>query len=313
MTENEEFYKLTFSQREGKVPLPEPMRLEYVSEEFRNFVWLAVDKAIGQEWIVDEDYREGYYCENPSMYQIVYDYTVKVLHWPHDHIENSPSEHHDLLRKTILENDYDLVLTLVEFILRHNGCLPHLQKNLEDAFKEVSLAYAIQTIKGLPTIIPCFSEESSTATQKAIETIEQNGPAGAKTHLHDAAKAINEKRYADAVRESIHAVESVARTIDPNAGKALGPALTSLEEAGVLNHPSLREGFKKLYGYTSDKQGIRHALLEEGAADVDLDDAVFMFGACASFAAYLVNRHKQLTNYSVAVRSERKTHLLPKS
>ena len=49
-----------------------------------------------------------------------------------------------------------------------------------------------------------------------------------------------------------------------------------------------------MYGYTNDENGIRHALLEEGAAAVDLDDAVFMFGACASFAAYLVNRHKQL-------------------
>ena len=169
------------------------------------------------------------------------------------------------------------------------------RKDLENAFKEVSLAYAVQTINGLPTIVPRSSEESGAATQQAIETIEQKGPAGAKTHLHDAVEAINEQRYADAVRESIHAVESVARTIDPEAGKTLGPALKSLEKEGVLNHRALKEGFSKLYGYTSDENGIRHALLEEGAADVDLDDAVFMFSACASFAAYLVNRHKQLT------------------
>ena len=49
MTENEEFYKLTFSQREGRASLPEPMRLEHVSEDFRNLVWLAVDNAIEQE------------------------------------------------------------------------------------------------------------------------------------------------------------------------------------------------------------------------------------------------------------------------
>ena len=295
MTENEEFYRLTFSQREGKALLPEPMRLEHVSENFRNLVWLAVDNTIKKEWIVSENYREEYYCESASMYHIVYDYTVKVLHWPHDHIEHDPPEHHDLLRKTILESDYDLVLTLVEFILRHNSCLPHLQKDLENAFREVSLAYAVQTIKGLPTIVPRFSEESGAATQQAIETIEQSGPAGAKTHLHDAVEAINEQRYADAVRESIHAVESVARTIDPEAGKTLGPALKSLKKEGVLNHRALQDGFSKLYGYTNDENGIRHALLDEGAADVDLDDAVFMFGACASFAAYLVNRHKQLT------------------
>ena len=54
MTENEEFYRLTFSQREGKVPLPEPMRLEHVSKDFRNLVWLAVAKAIGQEMPLGE-------------------------------------------------------------------------------------------------------------------------------------------------------------------------------------------------------------------------------------------------------------------
>ena len=46
MTENDDFYKLTFSQREGKAPLPEPMRLEHVSKDFRNLIWFAVDNAI---------------------------------------------------------------------------------------------------------------------------------------------------------------------------------------------------------------------------------------------------------------------------
>ena len=46
---------------------------------------------------------------------------------------------------------------------------------------------------------------------------------------------------------------------------------------------------ENLYGYTSDEDGIRHALLGE-QEKVDIDDAVFMFGACASFTAYLVNK-----------------------
>lgn len=295
MTENEEFYKLTFSQREGRAPLPEPMRLEHVSQDCRHLVWLAFDNSIKQELRRQPDFGYYYYERNSSMYHIVSEYTIKVLHWPHDHIKHEPHEHQVLLREEIIEKNYDQVLTLVEFILRHNHCPQQLRKDLENAFKEVPLAYTVQTINCLPTIVPRSSEESGATTQQAIETIEQSGPAGAKTHLHDAVEAINEQRYADAVRESIHAVESVARTIDPEAGKTLGPALKSLEKEGVLNHRALQDGFSKLYGYTSDENGIRHALLDEGAADVDLDEAVFMFGACASFAAYLVNRHKQLT------------------
>ena len=65
----------------------------------------------------------------------------------------------------------------------------------------------------------------------------------------------------------------------------MGPALDSLEKAGVLKHPALKQAFDRLYGYTSTEQGIRHALLDKDAADVGLNEAIFMFGACASFAA----------------------------
>ena len=181
---------------------------------FQKSVWLAVDNAIALE--TDNITRMYRTIGNTSMRDIVIGYTIKVLHWPHDHIMHIPDRHRELLRPTILKGDYDSVLTLVEFVLQHNLCPQELQVNLENAFQVVSLAYAIQTINGLPTIVPRFSEESGAATQQAIETIEQKGPAGAKAHILAAAKAI-EKHYADAVRESIHAVESVARTIRTQA------------------------------------------------------------------------------------------------
>jgi hypothetical protein len=66
-------------------------------------------------------------------------------------------------------------------------------------------------------------------------------------------------------------------------------ALAPLEQKAKI-HGSLKEGFNKLYGYTSDAQGIRHALLDEGDANVDEADAFFMFGACAAFVSYLINK-----------------------
>jgi hypothetical protein len=52
----------------------------------------------------------------------------------------------------------------------------------------------------------------------------------------------------------------------------------------------MKSGFGSLYGYTSDSQGIRHALLDKDAPDVDEADALFMIGACAAFVSYLVNK-----------------------
>jgi hypothetical protein len=57
----------------------------------------------------------------------------------------------------------------------------------------------------------------------------------------------------------------------------LKDALRVLEGKGQL-HSALREAFKKLYGWTSDEDGIRHALMEESS--LDFSDAQFMLVAC---------------------------------
>ena len=85
-------------------------------------------------------------------------------------------------------------------------------------------------------------------------------------------------------------MESVARQLDPKASNALSSALASLEKRASL-HPALKSAFTKLYGYTSNEQGIRHALLDQDSANVGMDEAVFMLGACASFSSYLWRKH----------------------
>jgi len=66
-------------------------------------------------------------------------------------------------------------------------------------------------------------------------------------------------------------------------------ALHKLEEKTNI-HGALKQGFIKIYGFTSDAQGIRHALLEKGAPDVDETDALFMIGACSAFVSYLTGK-----------------------
>ena len=48
-------------------------------------------------------------------------------------------------------------------------------------------------------------------------------------------------------------------------------------------------------GYTSDEQGFRHLLLNKAEDNVTIDEAVFMLGACASFASYLWRKHQAAT------------------
>ncbi|HAE28382.1 MAG TPA: hypothetical protein DCG58_14560, partial [Hyphomonas adhaerens] len=51
-----------------------------------------------------------------------------------------------------------------------------------------------------------------------------------------------------------------------------------------------KPGAVQLYGYTSDEEGVRHALVFNEKSTVDEVDALFMLGACASFVSYLLAR-----------------------
>lgn len=284
---DDDFYRLTFSQREGKAPLPEPMRLEHVPQRFRQLMWQVIDREIeSNNYVVQSNSRV-------NLRSIMHSYKFNILGEFHDDIEDDPEAPAYFFKEVISEEPYHTVLTLIEFTLRHECCPENLRKSLVDVFDEVPVAYFVKKVTGCFTIMPRMSKESGEATQQAIQVIQDAGMRGALTHLRQAVGQINVRQFAKSIADSIHAVESVARQIDPKS-QTLRPALNSLEKAGLIKHPALKEAFSKLYGYTSDEQGIRHALLNQDSADVGVDEAVFMFGACASFAAYLVNKHRQM-------------------
>lgn len=95
--------------------------------------------------------------------------------------------------------------------------------------------------------------------------------------------------YRNSIKESISAVESVCRLI--SGGKTLGDALKRIKDKIGL-HPALQKGFSALYDYTSDKGGIRHALLDE--SDLDASDARFMLVACSAFVNFVISKTAEL-------------------
>jgi hypothetical protein len=138
------------------------------------------------------------------------------------------------------------------------------------------------------TVVPIASDEERKTIEQAFQELGDNRFRGARSHLRAAAEALTNGDFAGSVRESIHSVESVARVLEPSAS-TLEPALRALAEKGYV-HPALKTGFAKLYGYTSDEEGVRHAMLDGNGTRVDETDAIYMFGSCASFVTYLVRK-----------------------
>ena len=202
----------------------------------------------------------------------------------------------DICDDILKSGRFNKVLDFLEIVVGELGDEDDFGPDVKHLFRKHGAAYWLDISEGKCLFVPSASEEQAEAAEHAIQTIRNNGLGGAATHLRQAAEHINAGQYADSIADSIHAVESVARVIDPRSNNTLQPALRSLQKEGVLKHQALSKAFEKLYGYTSDEHGIRHALLDKSPADVALEEAIFMFGACASFAAYLSAKHQQITD-----------------
>ena len=91
----------------------------------------------------------------------------------------------------------------------------------------------------------------------------------------------------NSIKESISAVEAALKNLTGQPSATLTEGLKAFEAKNGALHASLRSGLIKLYGYTSDEGGVRHALVDE-ASNVNVDDARFMIVACSAFSNYLV-------------------------
>lgn len=95
--------------------------------------------------------------------------------------------------------------------------------------------------------------------------------------------------YRGSIKESISAVESMCCLISAKSNLTLPEALRTIEKRGIIQiHPALRKAFIKLYGWTSDDQGIRHALMEEST--LTFGDAKYMLVSCSAFINYLLSK-----------------------
>ena len=277
--------RLNFSQAHGYEELPAPLQLEELPPAARTQIWNAfyrflesAKKFTGARFIVVGDWADILRAKH-----------VFFDNLPLDEWTNLFDFNRSRLRESIETSRFSNVFDLIQFVLRHPKCPHEFIAVMAGAFEFCRLAYTIDAAPPV-TIVPAVTGAEGNTVVDSMRTLRRAGLAGSATHLRNASERINGGDWAGSVRESVHAVESVARQLDPKASDTLGPALASLENRQTL-HPALKRAFSALYGYTSDEQGIRHSLLDQSVADVGLDEAVFMLGACASFASYLWRKH----------------------
>ena len=281
--------KLTFSQAEGIELLPQPMALGELSEEVRNLLWSYIYECL-KETHISNRISGLSYVGNP--WNVILDnFHVFSLRRPSDEFNNRFEAQIKILKEIILRDDYNRVFDFFQFVLRHSHVPHQFRTDIRRILENCLCAYTI--MDDGPTIVPSAIPEQGESIQASLRELASGPFGGARMHLRKSAECIREGDFSGSVRESIHVVESVARRLSPDAERSLTPALDALSKNGVELHGAFKGGIEKLYGYSSDKEGIRHALVSKENADVDVEDAAFMFGACASFAAYLVGKARK--------------------
>lgn len=273
---------LTFEQAEGAAPLPAQLQLKELSQELRARLWRVVYHSF-------EEYRE--YREWGAGDSYLKDPWAAILRLMHIYrYHRMADEFSDSFKsnvnatKVIFENgDYLSVFGWLQWVLRSNP--PYrFAESIDTALSYGRAAYRVLDEK---TIVPVGSDAELVTLKRAFADLAAAEFHGARAHLRTAAELLTAGKWADSIRESIHAVESVARVLEPSGD--FSKAMAKLEASAKI-HGAMKKGFTALYGYSSDEKGIRHPLLDDGSAAVDEYDALFMIGACAAFVSYMINK-----------------------
>jgi len=119
-----------------------------------------------------------------------------------------------------------------------------------------------------------------------IEEIEASltGETEAAKHMASALAMFGNRsknQYRECCDEAISAVEAIARKITGEKKSTLGKLCTKLNL-----HPSYSEALKKIYGYTSDADGIRHSLTKD-SKEIQCEDARFLLVMCSAFVNFI--------------------------
>ncbi|WP_407409803.1 AbiJ-NTD4 domain-containing protein [Acinetobacter sp.] len=157
---------------------------------------------------------------------------------------------------------------------------------LNNSLTEGNSAYRIISEK----VTEITSEQEIQSIEEAVNNT--NPYSGVQQHLKQALTLMSDRKnpdYRNSIKESISAVESICKIVTQDEKATLCTALKIIEDKFGL-HQALKKSLSQLYGYTSDADGIRHAMLEE--SNLTYIDAKFMLVACTNFINYLINKTK---------------------
>lgn len=276
---------MKFSQRIGKVPNTKQLQVESLDDELKNGLWNGIKFFVLDRLEKQKSYSN--HTEFEVFCSILWHHHYKL---PIDTIPEYNSRSEQFIRDSFYKGQWYESYDLLEFLTNIESQSFYIEN---ENFKEFCNEIFEREFSGYRFIDDKISPITNANEIEEIESaINQSGNfttlKGANIHLKSALEKLSDKKspdYRNSIKESISAIESVVKVISGNEKDSLGGALDKIK-GKIKIHPALERGFKQLYGYTSDSDGIRHALMEEH--NCDFGDAKYMLVSSSAFINYLI-------------------------
>lgn len=231
-------------------------------------------------WNITQKYIDGF-SERNEVIQYLWDRFFKedvgaLKHSSYDYIRI------DQIKEKFYKFEWNEVYDFLEFLLSVDD---HQKSGFINILNLVFIDERAQYKIISDMITPLISGEEAEEVEKAVESkysIVSN-------HIKRAIELYRKRPipdYQNSIKESISAIEALARIVLNKPSAQLG------DLAGQLNiHPAFKEAIKKLYGWTSDEGGIRHA--ENGKElKIDEKEARYMLVQCSALVNYIISKNE---------------------
>ena len=271
--------KLRFSERKGFKTVSKEIQREYINEKTRNSLWNVFSEIVWNRVIR----REG--INGQFIKPFVNSLWDEFFEEPIDQIPRNGRDVYIVIRNFFFQSKWYELFDFIEFVSEKfpntMGVNKYFIEGTNEVLKKKLSAYRLIG----DTITEISSEEEIAEIAEALTDTDVHK--SIRLHIKTALKMLSDKKSPDfrnSIKESISAVETICRIITEKPKTTLGEALKKISNK-VEIHPALKSAFLKLYGYTSDEDGIRHSIMD--LKDIDFEDAKFMLVSCSAFVNYL--------------------------
>lgn len=272
---------MKFSERIGKRTIKVDIQIDSIDEDLKNSLWSLICVHL-----LDRMKRYRFVKQSP-LRNVIKDIWFSHFKEPIDKIPITNESLTKELRQRFFYWDYLEIYDFIDFMANIQDQYINNEEivNSFNSILKLELS-GYRFVNG--QLAPITNEEEIKEIEKAINSTEAGNLKGVSIHLAEALNKLSDKKnpdYRNSIKESISAVESICQQITQDPKAELGKALKKLKTK-IPIHGALEQGFIKIYGYTSDGDGIRHALMDE--PNLDQEDALYMLITCSSFVNYLI-------------------------